>query len=384
MQNHVTYVVRLVSPVSKSFRCQKAADSLDIDSEKKSVHELRVRADVKTEFSIGMIIGSSGSGKTTLAKKMFGPDCFDVQFDLSKPVIEQFPAEMSYDECAEALLGIGLTSVPCWIRPMYTLSNGQRARAEAALSMCSDKELIILDEWTSVVDRTVAKVMSHCVQKFAKRRNKKIVLLSCHFDIIDWVQPDWVINCNEQTYEDRRLLRQPRTEQLRFDIHQVTSESWGFFSKYHYLSDNLPGGKVMFFGLFHGQDQIGFQCYAAYLPGRNDIMYSNRVVIHPDYAGLGLGLRFIDETAKYLAAQNLFVRATFSSIPLYKARMRSRFWRLISDKKKIKSEPLYDRDTGFSRTTKADGKSAFRAKVRLFSFEYRPGGDAALAQQPHQ
>lgn len=374
MQN---YVVRLQSPISKSFRCQKAADSLDIDTEKKSIHELRIKADLETPFQIGMIIGSSGSGKTTLAKKMFGEDCFTVHYDASKPVIEQFPAEMTYDECAEALLGIGLTSVPCWIRPMYTLSNGQRARAEAALALYSDRDTIIIDEWTSVVDRTVAKVMSHCVQKFARRRSKKVILLSCHFDIIEWVNPDWVINCNEQTYEDRRSLRPARTEKLEFTIKEIDSSSWGFFSKYHYLSDRLPGGKLYFYGLFQGENQIGFQCYAAYLPGRNDIMYSNRVVIHPDYAGLGLGLRFIDETAKYMASRGFFIRATFSSVPLYKARMKSKFWRLLKDQRKLLKEPTYENDRGFSRVKKDEkGKDTFRHKVRVFSFEYRPMGDA--------
>ena len=64
MQN---YRVRLESPVSTSFRCQKAADSLDIDVSKKSVHELNVSADIETHFNIGLILGASGSGKTTLA-----------------------------------------------------------------------------------------------------------------------------------------------------------------------------------------------------------------------------------------------------------------------------------------------------------------------------
>jgi ABC-type multidrug transport system ATPase subunit len=201
------YHLKLQSPVATSFRCQKAANALDIDTSKKSIHEFTVNADLDTPFNIGVIVGASGSGKTTLAQKIYGEDCFETFLDMSKPVIEQFPKNFTYEECATMLAGVGLTSVPCWIRPAYTLSNGQRARAEAALAMASDKEIILVDEWTSVVDRTVAKVMSHCVQKHARRQKKTIVLCSCHYDILEWVAADWVIDCNKQEYQELRGVK---------------------------------------------------------------------------------------------------------------------------------------------------------------------------------
>lgn len=199
-----TYELTLKSDVSKSFRCQKAANSLDIDTEKKSIHHFNVNADINTRFNVGLIVGASGSGKTTLVKSIFGEDCFDEILDLSKPVIDQFPESYSYDECAVMLSGVGLTAVVCWIRPAYTLSNGQRARAETALQMANDKNNIVIDEWTSVVDRTVAGVMSHCVQKYARKVDKQIILCSCHYDVADWLLPDWVIDCNKQSYTDYR------------------------------------------------------------------------------------------------------------------------------------------------------------------------------------
>ena len=58
---------------------------------------------------------------------------------------------------------MGLSQVPCWVRPAFTLSNGQQARAKIALTLADNKDLAVIDEWTSVVDRTVAKVMSHAV-----------------------------------------------------------------------------------------------------------------------------------------------------------------------------------------------------------------------------
>ena len=380
MQN---YVVRLESPVSESFRCQKAANSLDIDVKKKSIHELKVSADVTNNFNVGLIVGASGSGKSTLAQHIWGVDCFKTIIDLSRPVIEQFPESWSYDDCAAALSGIGLTSVPCWIRPVATLSTGQRARAEAALQMARsahDDGVVVIDEWTSVVDRTVAKAMSHCVAKHARKFKKKIVLVACHFDIVEWLNPDWVIDCNTQTYTDRRAMvgAFERTDRLRFDIKEVDEKSWPYFSKYHYLSDRLPGGKIYTFGLFHGNDQIGFQCFAAYIIGNHTTFFSNRTVIHPDYAGLGMGIKLINETSKEMVRRGFDVKAKFSSTPVFRAMSRQREWKLTRSEKKFFT-PSLGRIKNVSTKSNLQRQSTMRKQVTTYSFDFvwKPAWDGA-------
>lgn len=344
-----------------------AADSLDIDTEKKSIHELSINCDLETSFKIGLILGSSGSGKTTLAKHIFGNDCFKTAIDLNLPIIDQFPKNMNYEQCADMLSGIGLTSVPCWIRPVYTLSNGQKARAEAALAMSSEQHFIILDEWTSVVDRTVAKVMSHCLNKFAMKNNKKIVLCSCHYDVIDWVDPDWIIDCNKQQFIDRRSLpidERCRREKLEFQIKRIDRKSWKYFSKYHYLSSKLPGGKIHLFGLFENQNQIGFQCFANYVPtrkGKTEIFHSNRTVIHPDYAGMGLGIKLINESSRLMKAQGFRIMAKFSSTPIYKSMSKNQDWKLKEIKRQIGKM-----NVGWNMLRR-DG---FRENIKTYSFEF--------------
>jgi len=352
---------------SKSFRCQKAANSLDIDISKKLRHEFNVEADIETEYSVGLIVGASGSGKTTLAREIWGAGCFRELLDLKTPVIDQFPEKTPYEDCAKMLSGVGLTAVPCWIRPAVTLSNGQRCRAEIALQMVRqpDDGLIVIDEWTSVVDRTVAKVMSHCIQKFARRSGKRVVLLSCHYDVLEWLNPDWVIDCNKQKYLDRRSLQRgfQRSEKIRFDIRGVDRGSWRYFSKYHYLSDRLPGGHIETFGLFVGDDQVGFQCFANYVPhrpGTVKMMHSNRTVIHPDYAGMGLGIMVINETSAIMKARGYRPMAKFSSVPIFKSMSKQPEWRFLRDA----------RDHKIMVGGSMDRRGGFRRDVRTFSFEY--------------
>ena len=176
MQN---YSVKLQADASTSFFGLKAAQSVDLDANKKLTHELSINADVTSPFSVGLIIGASGSGKTTLAKQIFGEEKFKCYLNKSSAVIDQFPENMPYDDRAQLLTGVGLSQVPCWIKPAGTLSNGQQARAEAALQLAFMKDdVAVIDEWTSVVDRNVAKAMSFCLAKQARRQNAKIVLIS--------------------------------------------------------------------------------------------------------------------------------------------------------------------------------------------------------------
>jgi ABC-type taurine transport system ATPase subunit len=377
-------IVHLESDIATSYRCTRAADALDIDVHAKSTHHLDIDGiDLDTPFALGVIVGASGSGKTTLAHQMFGADCFVAHLDLTRPIIDQFPAAWSYEDCAKALGGMGLTSVPCWIRPAYTLSNGQRVRAEAALALAhasvniNDTAIVALDEWTSVVDRTVAKVMSHCIAKYARATGRRIILCTCHYDVLEWLDPDFIIDCNVATYVDRRLLppvERQRTEHLTFDIRRVERRTWNAFAKYHYLSAHLPGGHIETFGLFHQNTQIGFQCFANYVPHRKvaavggarvrgiEKMHSNRTVIHPDYAGFGLGIRLINETSALMAHEGYDIWATFSSAPVYRAMSRDPKWVSTGTTRRLGT---FVKTGNITRTS-----DSFRKNVTMYGFHY--------------
>lgn len=365
-----TVEVVLQSPISDNFRCKMACDALDIDIKKKSVHRLFIEhINIPDKWNVALIYGASGSGKTTLAKKLFGEDVFKAVLDENEPIINQLPKEYTYDECAAILSGIGLNSVPCWVRPVKTLSNGQRARAEAALLMVQNNGIINIDEWTSVVDRTVAKAMSFCIQKFARKHNKQIILLSCHYDVLEWLLPDWLIDCNEQKF----YLREgedfffTRREQLVFTIRKIGRDTWKYFSKYHYLSERLPGGQIFLYGLFHEEKQIGFQCFANYTPpvkGKPKIFHSNRTVVHPDYQGLGLGIKLINESTRVFKKDNPSFRimAKFSAVPVFKAMIRQKEWKYLETKRlmgKMQAGGKMERQGGFRE-----------GGIKTFHFEY--------------
>jgi ABC-type lipoprotein export system ATPase subunit len=165
------------------------------DIQNKELTQTIVNFDLKEgknfDWSIGAVIGASGSGKSTILKRL--GEIRVPEFNYDKALISNFDW-ITPDEAARVLTSIGLSSVPTWLRPYSALSNGEQYRAQLAYLVASakDDEVILVDEYTSVVDRDVAKAMSFALSKYIRREKKRIILASCHYDILEWLNPDWI------------------------------------------------------------------------------------------------------------------------------------------------------------------------------------------------
>ncbi len=139
------------------------------------------------EFKLGVIVGSSGSGKSTMLKE-FGCEESPI-WDSNKSIISHFETP---DDGINKLSSVGLNSVPSWYKPYHVLSNGEKFRADLARKIKSN---VVIDEYTSVVDRNVAKAASVSLSRYIKNNDiKNVVLSTCHRDILEWLEPDWVID----------------------------------------------------------------------------------------------------------------------------------------------------------------------------------------------
>ncbi len=171
----------------------------DIQNKEKTVTEVPIpsKEDMaemeKDNWNILLICGKSGSGKSTILREIYG-DVKPIEYDYNRCVISQFP-RYTEEEVCDLLQSIGLSSVPTWLRKPQELSNGERARLDIAKAIYdANGGVVVLDEYTSVVNRSAAKSMSFALQRYARQKNLKIIIASCHFDIIEWVQPDYIFN----------------------------------------------------------------------------------------------------------------------------------------------------------------------------------------------
>lgn len=158
------------------------------------------------KWNIGLILGNSGSGKSTLLNTLGEPK--KPIYDYSKSIISQFQHMSEHDVC-NLLCSVGLSSVPIWLHKPNELSNGEKARLDLCwvLANAKENELILIDEFTSVVNRECAKSLSFALQRYIREKNLNIILASCHFDIIEWLNPDWVFNLNKQNNDEVEIER---------------------------------------------------------------------------------------------------------------------------------------------------------------------------------
>jgi len=245
--------------------------------------------DLTDDWRIGAIVGPSGSGKSTLARAAYADKLRPERpWPKRKAVVDCF-GNADVRRVTALLTAVGFSSPPAWIRPFQTLSHGEQFRANLARALLASRELLVYDEFTSVVDRNVAKIGSAAVAKSVRKGliPCRFVAVTCHYDVLPWLQPDWVLDTADYTLRRRRLRR----PSLRLEICRCLPDAWRLFRRHHYLSAKLcTRGVRCFLGLVDDQPVA----FAAVLPcpGLTGNSRVSRLVVLPDWQGVGVGRAF--------------------------------------------------------------------------------------------
>jgi GNAT superfamily N-acetyltransferase len=255
-------------------------------------------------WRIGVIVGPSGSGKSSLGRALWGGDAlYAPDWPGDAPIIDAIAPACRFDDAAAALASVGLGSVPAWLRPYAALSTGERFRANLARLIADAPARAVLDEFSSVVDRQIARVGAGAFAKAWRRAGGQAALLSCHYDILDWLMPDWVFDTATGQFERGRLRCRPRLDMC---IGQTDWRYWPLFEPHHYLK--LP-------------HMIAAACYVASIdhepvahlavstrPGLIEAR-ACRLVVMPEWQGAGVGMRFLNAVCQaWRVGQNRYGR----------------------------------------------------------------------------
>jgi ABC-type glutathione transport system ATPase component len=150
------------------------------------------------DFKILCIVGASGSGKSTLLQEFSGYSTGGHRFD-DNAIVSNFA---SPNDANERLNAVGLNSLPVWCRPRRVLSVGEGFRADLALNIDS---YTIFDEFTSTIDRNVAKSTCRGIKRYIDdKKLHHVVFCSCHKDYIPYLLPDIVVDLDSEKVYDCR------------------------------------------------------------------------------------------------------------------------------------------------------------------------------------
>lgn len=268
-----------------------------------------------SDYQIGVIVGASGSGKSTLLPKIL-PAAGEPVWDETLSIVSQLGAEAN-----DLLAAVGLHSVPTWCKPRHVLSTGEGFRADLAWQL-GRHDVLAVDEYTSVVDRNVAMAASNSLSRYIRQhKNRRLIVATCHRDVLPWLQPDWVIDLDTGTWspEPQECLQRP---ELVVEVYEATRPMWDIFAPHHYLSDSLHpfarcyiatiDGKLAAFGSAipfpHGTIKGGWR--------------ETRTVTLPDFQGLGIGVHLSDWIAEahVRSGARYFSRTTHPRMGEYRER----------------------------------------------------------------
>jgi GNAT superfamily N-acetyltransferase len=386
-------------PIQDSFRVQQVAGMFDLPIGGLAATE-RFEVDVPgagENWQIGLIVGPSGSGKSTVACRAFGNRIYaGAPWPSRRAVVDSFD-HLSIRHVVELFTAVGFSSPPSWLKPYEVLSGGERFRCDLARALAGARSeergarnqnsildprsssLVVFDEFTSVVDRTVAKVCSAAVGRGIRRGAIpcRFVAVTCHYDVADWLEPDWVVDmatCELHRRRPRSLeVSAGRTEvsgvgcqvsgrndighhapdmrfrrpAIRLEIHRCEMAAWRLFRRHHYLSGELPYGSRCFLTTWEGVP-VNFCATAAVIARRNHRRFA-RIVTLPDFQGIGIGMRVVGAIAELHRAEGHRISVTSSHPALVRHCERSPLWRLVGirrgDRRRSRVSPKY-RPTG--------------------------------------
>ena len=302
---------KLVSEVDVDDITKQISYDFDIEFDGISSFEPLIKYEHKEDFNLGLIVGSSGGGKTTLLREYGLEERF--AWNNNKTIASNFS---DYETARSAFMGVGLNTVPVWLKPFNVLSNGERYRADMAMRI---KDNAVFDEFTSIVDRPTAKSMSHALGNYVRQNDYKgVVLASPHKDIIEYLQPDWVydVDTREITYKDS-LRKRPDIE-IKFK--QGEKHLWDLFSKHHYISKDLNIA-ASFFTAYWNDILIGCSAVLPMPSGTlKNAFREHRLVVFPEFQGLGFGKAISNTIAQYYKENNktLYSKTIHPKIGLYR------------------------------------------------------------------
>lgn len=321
------HVVRKTQ-VAQSFRVDQVRGMFDVPHKAEVVTEWDVVIPIESRpWQIGAIIGASGSGKTTIATELFRDSYLHTHFDWhpTASILDGFPKDITTKDVVEMLSSVGLCSPPHWLKPFGHLSNGQKFRVELARLLLSEHPCVLFDEFTSVVDRDVAKVCCAALSKTIRRRLRpQLVAISCHFDIIDWLQPDWVYDVTANRFEWRSLQRHP---EIILRVHKTHSSAWSLFRGHHYLDSSINPAAQCYVATWNDKP-VGFTSYLHFVHGSVlNAKREHRTVVLPDYQGVGIGNRLSEFVAQKVVEGGFRYLSTTSHPSMIKHRSKSPLWR---------------------------------------------------------
>ena len=363
--------ITVSSPIIETPRVLQVRGMFDLPESKTSGVEWDVALPLEDKpWHVGLIVGPSGCGKSTIARSIWPMPAQPPTWPADRSILDGFPENLSIRDVTEILASVGFASPPAWLRPFHVLSTGQQFRVTMARLLAESAALpagrtpTVVDEFTSAVERTAAKIGSAAVARAVRKKGLQLVAVTCHEDIADWLGPDWLYRPAEQTFAWRSLRRRPA---LDLQVFRCRPSAWPLFAPHHYLSHALARNAYCFLALWHSIP-VAFSAWVPFFGAGPPTRREHRTVTLPDFQGVGIGNALSALIAAMWKALGYRAVSATSHPAMIQSRLASPCWRMHRP-------PSFAGQGDRSVRPNQHGLTRFTA-----GFVYRPGYQAVEAK----
>jgi GNAT superfamily N-acetyltransferase len=233
----------------------------------------------------------------------------------------------------------------------------------------SQLPLVVMDEYTSVVSRAIARVASAALSRAIRSKQipVRFVAVTCHEDVISWLRPDWVLrmqpggaeeksdpksqisNLKSQTSVPKSQISnltsessdpscdsflgvvtwgRPERPKIDLDIRRVSRDPWPLFRRHHYLSGSLHPAAQCFAAYFENEP-VAFCAALPFPHPRRPGWREHRLVCLPDFQGIGIGTKLGETVARMYVSTGRPYFSTTSHLGIIRHRANSPLWRIV-------------------------------------------------------
>jgi GNAT superfamily N-acetyltransferase len=322
--------------------------------------------------SVVLLSGASGSGKSCLldaVRTRLGVRavCPTTRVSSAIAVIDAV-ARVGVRDPWAVLSACGLAEAALAVRPVGSLSEGERARLDLATALArterrGDRETwVLLDEFASVLDRVTAAGVAATVRRWARRDGRvRVVAATAHADMARLLGPDRIIELGGARWSERPGPKRWRPG-ISVAIERGCITDFDALSHLHYRGGRpatwsrvcraVGAGGELAGVLVASRPTLNAAWRDTAWPGRyrtgrrradamrvhRELRCISRVVVEPRYRGLGVARRLVEaclarsetpaveSVAAMGAVSPFFERAGMTRVPVERS---AADWRLL-------------------------------------------------------
>ena len=108
---------------------------------------------------------------------------------------------------------------------------------------------MVVDEFTSSLDRTVAKTTSAALSRLLRSfgpHGPRFVAVTCHDDILPWLAPDWILRLGGNATTPRLTRQRPAQPSIELAVDRLPQAAWKDFAAHHYLAGRMAASATCY------------------------------------------------------------------------------------------------------------------------------------------